>query len=192
MDNYGAIDSTYIVCCEPGGRGNPNIEGKRLMAGVKKQDGEESGRSKLRAEAEKKVARSADKSEEMKKRDLDKLVHELLVHQVELEMQNEELRGAQEQIAKSRNAYADLYDFSPVGYLTFNGDALIIGLNLTGAALLGVERQKLLRRRFRQFVAPADAELWDRHFVSGFTAGGEAKLRPADQAQRWCHPPCQA
>ncbi len=141
------------------------------MAGVKKQDDTESSRSKLRAEAEKKVARSADKSAPLKKQVLDKLVHELRVHQVELEMQNEELRGAQEQIAKSRNDYADLYDFSPVGYLSFDGDALITGVNLTGAALLGVERQKLLKSRFRQFVAPVDVELWDRHFVSVLQQG---------------------
>ena len=141
------------------------------MAGVKKQDGKESGRSKLRAEAEKKVALSAGKPAPLKERDLDKLVHELRVHQVELEMQNEELRGAQEQIAESRNDYADLYDFAPVGYLTFNGEALITGANLTGAALLGVERQKLLKRRFRQFVEPADAGLWDRHFVSVLQQG---------------------
>ena len=141
------------------------------MAGVKKQDDKESSSSQLRAEAEKKVARSADESATLKKQDMDKLVHELRVHQVELEMQNEELRGAQEQIAKSRNDYADLYDFSPVGYLTFNGDALITGVNLTGAALLGVERQKLLKRRFRQFVAQADADTWDRHFVSVLQQG---------------------
>jgi PAS domain S-box-containing protein len=141
------------------------------MAGVKKQDDTESSRSQLRSEAEKKVARSAGKSTPLKKQVLDKLVHELRVHQVELEMQNEELRGAQEQIAKSRNDYADLYDFSPVGYLTFNGDALITGVNLTGAALLGVERQKLLKRRFRQFVAQADADTWDRHFVSVLQQG---------------------
>jgi PAS domain S-box-containing protein/putative nucleotidyltransferase with HDIG domain len=141
------------------------------MAGVTDQDGKESSSSQLRAEAEKKVARSAAKSAPLKKQVLDKLVHELRVHQVELEMQNEELRGAQEQIAKSQNDYADLYDYSPVGYLTFNGDVLITGVNLTGAALLGVERQKLLKRRFRQFVAPADAGLWDRHFVSVLQQG---------------------
>ncbi len=136
------------------------------MAGVKRQGGEESSRIQLRTEAKKKVARSTAKSEEPKKHDLNKIVHELRVHQIELEMQNEELRGAQEQIEKSRNDYADLYDFSPVGYLTFNSDALITGVNLTGAALLGLERQKLLKRRFRKFVAPADAGRWDRHFVS--------------------------
>jgi len=136
------------------------------MAGKEKQDGKESSSSQLRAEAEKKVSRSAGKSAPLKEQDLDKLVHELRVHQVELEMQNDELRRAQEQIAKSRNDYADLYDSAPVGYLTFNHDALITGVNLTGAALLGVERPKLLKRRFRQIVAPADAERWDRHFVS--------------------------
>jgi len=141
------------------------------MAGVKKQEDMEGASRKLRSAAEKKVSASTAKTAPLKKPVLDKLMHELRVHQVELEMQNEELRGAQEQIAKSRNDYADLYDFSPVGYLAFNDDALITGANLTGAALLGVERHKLLKRRFRQFVAPADAERWDRHFVSVLQQG---------------------
>ena len=74
--------------------------------------------------------------------------------------------STQAQLEKSKNDYADLYDFAPVGYFTFNGQASTISVNLTGAALLGVERPKLLKRKFRPFVAPADAGRWDSHFVS--------------------------
>src|SRR6516165_7948325 len=68
------------------------------------------------------------------------LVHELEVHQIELELQNEELRRAQSELEESRDELRDLYDFAPVGYLTLSEDRVILRANLTGAALLGVER----------------------------------------------------
>jgi diguanylate cyclase (GGDEF)-like protein/PAS domain S-box-containing protein len=82
----------------------------------------------------------------------------LEVHQVELEMQNEELRRAQLALEESRDRYVDLYEFAPVGYLTLTGEGLISEVNLTGAALLGFERTKLLQRRFARFVIPADSD----------------------------------
>ena len=84
-------------------------------------------------------------------------MHELQVHQIELEMQNEELRRAQETIAESRDRYADLYDFAPVGYFTLDPQGLILEVNLTGARLLGAPRDSLLRKPFILFVAPGTA-----------------------------------
>lgn len=90
------------------------------------------------------------------------LLHELHVHQIELEMQNETLRQAQVALEESRDRYVDLYEFAPVGYLTLTDAGLISEMNLTGAALLGVERNKLLQRRFAQFIVAGDRDRWHR------------------------------
>jgi chemotaxis family two-component system sensor kinase Cph1 len=131
-----------------------------------KREGRKNGDSLLRGAAEEKLAQSLGVPPEMKEKTLEELVHELQVHQIELEMQNEELRRVSLALEVSRDKYVDLYDFAPVGYFTFTPKALITEVSLTGAALLGIGRQKLINARFRKFVAPQDAERWDRHFVS--------------------------
>src|SRR5512139_2376548 len=81
-----------------------------------------------------------------------RLLHELQVHQIELVMQNVELRQARDESERSLEKYADLYDFAPVGYLTLGRDGTIEDANLTVATLLGIERSRLLGQRFGQFV----------------------------------------
>ncbi len=93
-----------------------------------------------------------------------RMLHELHVHQIELEMQNEELRLAQAALEESRSHYVDLYDFAPVAYLTLTREAAIAEVNLTGAALLAVERRTLLRQHFARFVAAGDRHRWHRLF----------------------------
>lgn len=94
------------------------------------------------------------------------LMHELLVHKVELEMQVEELRRAHIEMEEARDRYLDLYEFAPVGYLTINRSGLISEINLTGAALLGSERSKLIDRRFAKFISATDIDRWHRLFMS--------------------------
>ena len=99
------------------------------------------------------------------------LVHELQVHQIELEMQNEELRRAQETITETGNRYADLYDFAPVGYVTLDPQGLINEVNLTGAKLLGAPRDLLLQKPFILFVAPGDRQAFQA-YLKRLPAGG--------------------
>jgi PAS domain S-box-containing protein len=92
-----------------------------------------------------------------------RLFHELQVHQIELKIQNDELRLARDDVEASLEKYADLYDFAPVGYFTLDQTGIIISANLCGAQLLGVERYRLLGRRFGLFF-----EQNDRSYFSGF------------------------
>ena len=75
------------------------------------------------------------------------------VHQVELEMQNAELRETRDEVETALEKYTDLYDFSPVGYFTLDPTGIIRSANLTGAHLMGVERSRLIGRRFDQFIS---------------------------------------
>lgn len=124
----------------------------------------------LRDEAEKRLACGPVTDEVMDT--VQKLLHDLQVHQVELEMQNEELRRTQELLEESRDRYVDLYEFAPVGYLTLSSEAKIVSINLTGATLLGEERKRLLQRRFAHMVLPADRNLWQQYFIDAMQPGG--------------------
>jgi PAS domain S-box-containing protein len=85
-----------------------------------------------------------------------RLLHELQVHQIELEMQNEELRRTQEELEAERERYFDLYDLAPVGYLTIDANRQITEVNLTAATMLGVGRNELFHKPLSQFVSPED------------------------------------
>ena len=76
----------------------------------------------------------------------------LRVHRVELAMQNQELREAQEALEESRLKYFDLFELAPVGYFTFDRLGMILEVNLTGARMLGVERSRLLNRPFSRYL----------------------------------------
>jgi diguanylate cyclase (GGDEF)-like protein/PAS domain S-box-containing protein len=116
--------------------------------------------SQLRTAAEARLARTPKTGARAKP--AEELLHELEVHQIELEMQNEELRRAQIALEESRDRYVDLYEFAPVGYLTLTAGGLISEVNLTGAALLGDERKSMLRRGFNRFVARDDRDRFHR------------------------------
>jgi PAS domain S-box-containing protein len=94
------------------------------------------------------------------------LIHELLVHKVELEMQNEELRRTHAELERVRDHYYDLYEFAPVGYITLHRKGLITETNLKGAAFLGVDRAKLINQRFSKFITEQDQDRWYRLFLN--------------------------
>jgi PAS domain S-box-containing protein len=116
-------------------------------------------------------------------------LHELEVHQIELELQNAELQKARDDMEAALERYTDLYDFAPVGYLSIDAEGLILEVNLTGATLLGVERSRLIRLRLERFVAPASRMIF-RTFLEKVFAGTkgqpcEALLLKADGGTFW-------
>ena len=110
-----------------------------------------------------------------------KVLQELRVHQIELEMQNETLRQGQVALEESRDRYLDLYDFAPLGYLELSADGMIEEINLTAVALLGGERQKLLRRSFTSLVLTEDQPRWMTLFLEVKQGGGKGKVDVAVQ-----------
>jgi PAS domain S-box-containing protein len=141
-------------------RRDNDFTGERMR---KKMD---QGRSKsdlLRERAEKILSQKPEAVRKIPVKDMTRLIHELEVHQVELDMQNDELRKAQAEIELSRAKYVDLYDFAPVGYFTLTPTGRIEEVNLTGAKLLGVEKPNLVNRDFRSFIAPEFRKMFDSH-----------------------------
>lgn len=136
-------------------------------------DGQTDSLDVLHQKAEEKLRAQSERLQKLSSKDIRALVHELGTHQIELEMQNEELRRAQEELEASRSRYAELYDFAPVGYFTFDKDGLVLEVNLAGSQLLGVERALLLHKPFIVFIAaPADREIYFKHLgESSQTAG---------------------
>ncbi len=88
------------------------------------------------------------------------VLHELRVHQIELEMQNEELRHAQEALDAARARYFELFDLAPVGYVTVSEAGMILESNLTAASLLGLPRGELVKRRIGSVVLPEDQDIY--------------------------------
>ncbi len=122
---------------------------------MKKSSGSKKKLSELRQRAEAALAEKAGSASDaslLSPEDVKKLIHELQVHQIELEMQNEELRRAQVALEESKDRYVDLYDYAPVGYFTLDKNALILEANLSGADLLGMDRDRLMNKPLAKFV----------------------------------------
>jgi PAS domain S-box-containing protein len=112
--------------------------------------------AELRRRAQARLRAAAESAPDPTGADARRILHELRVHQIELEMQNEELRQSRTEVEAGLGRYTDLYDFAPVGYLTVGRDGTIRQVNLTGSRLLGVARGQMAGRRFGEFVAEPD------------------------------------
>ncbi len=132
----------------------------------------------LRRQAEKRLKNGRSDQPDSTKdegKDSRALVHELQVHQIELEMQNEELKRAKLEVEDALTKYYELYDFAPLGLFTFNERGLILEVNLAGATLLGWERRSLLNRRFEAFVAPGDRPSFEKFCKRAFETNTKQK-----------------
>ncbi len=125
----------------------------------------ETDRDALREQAEEVIRQSGpgDQPAPPATNDQAELGHELRVHEIELAMQNEELRRTQLELELARDRLADLFDFAPVGYLTLDGRGRIREANLTAAALLGKERESIIGRLLTHFVQADDQDEAYRH-----------------------------
>jgi PAS domain-containing protein len=108
-----------------------------------------------------------------KEADVKKLLHELQVHQIELEMQNEELHQANETAELALKKYTMLYDFAPMGYFTLDADGSISDLNFTGAELLGEKRFSLVNSNFKLFVSEESKSVFNKFFSKVYTSNSK-------------------
>ena len=111
----------------------------------------------LRRQAEELLRTTKHDVAAMPVKDVQQLVHELQVHQIELEMQNDELRRTQMELEAARDRYVDLYDFSPAGHLTLNTHGKIVEANLRAGTLLGINRKELIGQTLARFLTSDDA-----------------------------------
>ena len=130
---------------------------------MKKNGGNPKKFAELRKNAEEKLKKKPADRQKLQVSNPSEVIHELEVHQIELEMQNEELRRTQVQLEESRSRYSDLYDFAPIGYFVFDSNGLILEVNLSGAALLGVERSYLVKKLFSSYISRDDLDLFYLH-----------------------------
>ncbi|VVB90251.1 Methanogenesis regulatory histidine kinase FilI [uncultured archaeon] len=122
----------------------------------------------LRKRAKETLRLQTENPQELSTENVQSLIHEQQVHQIELEMQNEELRRVQNELKEARNKYSDLYDFAPIGYFTFDKNGLILEVNLTGANKLGVERSFLIKKPFSLYVAFSSRNVFYLHLRQVF------------------------
>jgi PAS domain S-box-containing protein len=161
---------------------------------MKKDHDKPAGAAELRRRAEARFkenqsSQSSEVGDQSTAEKTQRLVHELEVHQIQLEMQNEELLQARAEVEAILGQYTDLYDFAPVGYFTLGRDGTIRQVNLTGARLLGVDRSGLANRRFGLFVSadsrPDFNAFLDRVFESQAKETCELALRKEGHEPLW-------
>lgn len=128
----------------------------------------------LRSKAEEKLKEKQQGMEEqVKETDLKKLLHELQVHQIELEMQNEALRRANEIAETALKKYTILYDLAPMGYLTLNSEGSILELNFTAAEMLGDKRFGLKNSNFKLFISKDSLPAFNDFFRKVYTSNSK-------------------
>jgi len=137
------------------------------------------------------VAKASGQQQTRPDEDMLKLVHELEVHQIELEMQNAALSQSRDELESALAKYTDLYDFAPISYFTLDRDGAVLAANLTAAGLLGIERSGLTGQRFGLFVAAEDrqnfSEFLAKVFLCQFRQSCELKITAGGNSPLFVH-----
>jgi PAS domain S-box-containing protein len=159
---------------------------------MEKIDDRPGAAAELRRRAEEKVkADRAKAAKELPPQETGLTLHELLVHQIELEMQNEELRRAQAELEAARERYFDLYDMAPEGYVTVSEQGLILEANLAAATLLGQARGTLVNRPLTRFIFKEDHAIYylKRKLLleTGKPQAYELRMMKKDGTAFWAH-----
>jgi len=127
--------------------------------------------------------------ENLSQEEMRHMLHELHVHQIELEMQNEELRRIQSEADEARERYFELYDLAPVGYFTVSENGLILQANLAGAAMLGVSRGALVKQSISHFIEKADQDIFyllrQQLLANGVAQSCELRMWKKDGSYFW-------
>ena len=147
----------------------------------------------LRKRAEEIAQETADQSpanfDKISPAKIKKTLHELRVHQIELEMQNEELQRTQTQLDAQRERYFDLYDLAPIGYVTVSEQGIILEANLTAVTMLGVTRRMLVRQPLTSFIIKEDQNIYylqrKRLFETGKPQAYELRMMKKDETYFW-------
>ncbi len=134
---------------------------------MREKEGKSKESSELRQRAEeiaqKQAVESSKDPQDFKPEEIQQLLHELRVHQIELEAQNDELRRTQDDLKHALSRYFDLYDLAPVGYMTLSEKGIIQESNLTAANLLGLQREELVEQPFSRFIFREDQDQYYFH-----------------------------
>ena len=138
----------------------------------KKQNYTEAQMLRMKAEEHLKEKREKAANPAMET-DVKKLLHELQVHQIELEMQNEELRQANDTAEAALKKYTLLYDFAPMGYFILDHEGSICELNFTGAEMLGEKRFSLIDNKFKLFVSEDSLPVFNKFFTSVYASNAK-------------------
>lgn len=162
------------------------------MSGKDKRH-ESSGELRQRAEAAflEKAARLTESLAALPPDEARQTLQELRVHQIELEMQNEELRSAQAELDQARSRYFDLYNLAPVGYCSVGEPGLILEANLTAATLLGMARSALTGQPISRFISKEDQDIYylqtKRLLETSVPQTFDLRMVKHDGAQFWAH-----
>ena len=153
-------------------------------------------RISLRRLAEEKLVDGKYPLEDIEASEIAELIQELRVHQVELELQNEELRRSQEETEKTRRLYEELWDLSPVGYAIISDSGRITAINRSSQGLFGRPRNALLEARFTDLLVPEDQVtvhlLFERLTVGQISSTHKVRIHGADGSLRTCKLFCKS